>query len=244
MDIRPIKTEAHHADAVAEIETLMGAEPGSEAFERLEALATVVDAYEAREHPIAAPDPVDALLFRLEQLGDPRIEVSDYINVSSKLEELDCSPPEGIGILPEQFDTCTSTGEFAQLSRTRAVMKLFEDNHIPFSVIKKEGQKLLGTRTASSGLSTWVGPTLFVSAALLAENPGIISLALNLLANSLTDFFKGAREENPSLEKSNKVRLHTVFEDRPGTYKKISYEGPLEGLKELNELIKQISDDK
>ena len=53
MDIRPLKTEADHAAAVAEIETLMDAEPGSEAFDRLDALATVVDTYEARVHPIA-----------------------------------------------------------------------------------------------------------------------------------------------------------------------------------------------
>ena len=72
MDIPPLETEADHASAVAEIETLMGAEPGSEAFDRLEVLSALVDAYEARVHPIAAPEPVDALLFRLEQLGDCR----------------------------------------------------------------------------------------------------------------------------------------------------------------------------
>ena len=245
MDIRPLKTEADHAAAIAEIETLMAAEPGSEAFDRLEALSTLVDDYEAKAYPIAAPDPVDALIFRLEQLGDRRLEISDYIDVSSKLEELGCSPPEGIGILPERFDTYTSTDEFVQLSRTRAVVSLLEDNHIPFSIIKKEGQNLPPIHTASSEWSTWVGPTLFVSAALLAENPRVISLALNLFANSLTDLFKRAREENPSLEKSNKVRLHMVFEKGgPRTYKKISYEGLLEGLKELDEPIKQISDDK
>ena len=53
MDIRPLKTEADHAAAVAEIETLMDAEPGSEAFDRLDVLSTLVDDYEARVHPIA-----------------------------------------------------------------------------------------------------------------------------------------------------------------------------------------------
>ena len=67
MDIRPLKTEADHEAAIAEIETLMDAEPGSEEFDRLDALSTLVDDYEARVHPIAAPDPVDAILFRLEQ---------------------------------------------------------------------------------------------------------------------------------------------------------------------------------
>ena len=128
MNIQPLKTEADHTAAVAEIETLMGAEPGSEAFDRLDALSTLVDDYEARVHPIAAPDPVDAILFRLEQLGDPRIEISDYIDVSSKLEKWGCSPPEGIGILPDKFDTCTSADKPSLLHRTFTVVRLFEDN--------------------------------------------------------------------------------------------------------------------
>ncbi len=244
MDIRPLKTEADHAAAVAEIETLMDAEPGSEAFDRLDALSTLVDDYEARVHPIAAPDPVDALLFRLEQLGDPRIEVSDYIDVSSKLEELGCSQPEGMGILPERFDTCTSTEEFAQLSRTRAIVKLFEDSHIPVSIIKKEGQTLSRIHTASLEWFTGVGPTILIPAALLAESPHIISLALNVLANYLTEIFKGAREENPDLGKGDiegNASLEIVVEkDGPRTYKKIKCSATPEILKELPKIIKSI----
>ena len=217
----------------------MGAEPGSEAFERLEALATLVDAYEAREHPIAAPDPVDALLFRLEQLGDPRIEVSDYINVSRKLEKLGCSPPEGIGILSERFDTCTSTDEFAQLSRTRAVVKLFEDNHIPVSVIKKEGQNLPRIHTASSEWFTGVGPTFFVSAVLLSENPHILSLAHSLLANYLTGLFKGAKGGSADLE----MVTEKVEKDGSRTYKKIRYKGDPEALTTLSETFNKIFDE-
>ena len=63
MTIRPIKTEADHATAVAELDTLMDAEPGSEAFDRLEVLSVLVDAYESKAYP------VDAILFRMEQLG-------------------------------------------------------------------------------------------------------------------------------------------------------------------------------
>ena len=244
MDIRPLKTEADHAAAVAEIETLMDAQPGSEAFDRLDALSTLVDDYEARVHPIAAPDPVDALLFRLEQLGDPRIEVSDYIDVSRKLEELGCAPPEGIGILPEQFDTCTSADRPSLRPRTLTVVKLFEDNNIPVSIIEKEGQTFLSTRIASSEWFTGVGPTFLVSATLLAENPHIISLALNVLANYLTEIFKGAREENPDLGKGDiegNASLEIVIEkDGSRTYKKIKCPANPDVLKELPKIIRSI----
>ena len=240
MDMRPFKTEADHAAAVAEIETLMNAEPGSEAFDRLEALSALVDAYEAKVYPIAAPDPVDAILFRLEQLEDPGIEISDYIDVSSKLEELGCSWSEGIGILPERFDTCTSTDGFTLLSRARAVARLFEENHIPVSVIKKEGQSLQHLYTASAEWSTGVGPTLFVSAALLAENPHIISLALSVLANLLTDFFKGAKEKSNAA-----VEIVVEKEEKDGSKicKKFRLEADPEVLRISSETIKQIWDE-
>ena len=243
MDMRALETEADHAAAVAEIETLMNAEPGSKAFARLETLSALVDAYEAKVYPISAPDPVDAILFRLEQLADPRIEVSDYIDVSSRLKEFGCSQPQGIGILPERFDTCTSPDEFVLLSRTRTVVRQFEENHIPVSVIKKEGQNLPRLHTASAEWFTGVGPTLFVSAALLAENPHIISLALNVLANLLTDFFKGAREKgNAELE------IVVEKEEKGGskTSKKIRFAGNSEvltaALPILSETLKQIDD--
>lgn len=237
MDMRALETEADHAAAVAEIETLMNAEPGSEAFDRLKVLSALVDAYEAKVYPISAPDPIDAILFRLEQLEDPGIEISDYIDVSSKLEELDCSRPKGIGILPERFGTCTSADEFAQLSRTRAVVSLFEKNHIPVSVIKKEGQNLPRLHTASA---EWVGPSLFISAALLAANPHIISLALSVLANLLTDFFKGAKEQGNAA-----VEIVVEKEEKGGskTSKKIRYKGPPEGLATLSGTIKQTLND-
>lgn len=233
-----VEPEADHTAAVAEIETLMDAELGSEAFDRLETLPTLVGAYEARAHPIADPDPVDAILFRLEQLGDSRIEISDYINVSGKLKELGCSRPEGIGILPEQFDTRTSTDKLAHLSRARSMVRLFVENRIPVSVIRREGQNSPRIHTASS---EWVGPTLFVSAALLSENPHALSLALGVLANYLADFFKRPGERPGE----GKVRLGLVIErDGPKTCAEIRYEGSVEGLTSLSETINQIFDEK
>ena len=230
-----VEPDADHAAAVAGIETLMDAELGSEAFDRLETPTTLVGAYKARAHPVADPDPVDAILFRLEQLGDSRIEVSDYINVSGKLKELGCSRPEGIGILPEQFDTRTSTDKLAHLSRAHSIVqKLFVENHIPVSVIGREGQNFLRIHTASS---EWVGPTLFVSAALLSENPHALSRALGVLANYLADFSKRPGE--------GKVRLGLVIErDGPKTCAEICYEGSVEGLTSLSETINQIFDEK
>lgn len=82
MTIRPIKTEADHAAAVAELETLMDAEPGSEAFDRLEVLSMLVDAYESKAYP------VDAILFRMEQLGWTRKDIEPAFGSRARVSEV------------------------------------------------------------------------------------------------------------------------------------------------------------
>ncbi len=57
MDITPIKTDADYRAALAGIEASMNAEPDTPDGDRLDVLATLVEAYEARHFPIAAPDP-------------------------------------------------------------------------------------------------------------------------------------------------------------------------------------------
>jgi len=69
MLIKPIKTEADHAEALREIERLWGAEEGTAGGARLDVLTTLVEAYERAHFPIDAPDPIEAIKFRLEQQG-------------------------------------------------------------------------------------------------------------------------------------------------------------------------------
>ncbi len=71
MDIQPIRTESDYKAALRQISALMEADsaPGTPEGDRLDILATLVQAYEARHFPIGAPDPVEAIKFRMEQSG-------------------------------------------------------------------------------------------------------------------------------------------------------------------------------
>lgn len=69
MNIRPIKTEADYRETLREIETLMSAEPRSEAGDRLDVLVTLTEAYERTHFPMALPDAIEAIKFRMEQQG-------------------------------------------------------------------------------------------------------------------------------------------------------------------------------
>jgi len=70
-DVKPIRTEADHAAALSEFEQLWDAPVGSPEGDRLDVLATLIDAYENEHFPMDPPDPVSAIEFRMDQLGAP-----------------------------------------------------------------------------------------------------------------------------------------------------------------------------
>jgi len=69
MEIRPIRNEADHKQALSEIERLWGAKEGTPDGDRLDVLTTLVEAYEEKHFQIDAPNPIEAIRFRLEQQG-------------------------------------------------------------------------------------------------------------------------------------------------------------------------------
>lgn len=88
MNVNPIKNELDHARALAELERLWNAKPGSPDHDRLDVLATLVNAYEEEHHPILPPDPVEAIRFRMEQLGLDRKALEKSIGSRSRVSEV------------------------------------------------------------------------------------------------------------------------------------------------------------
>ena len=88
MDIHPIRNERDHARALKRVEKLWGARSGTPAGEELEVLATLIDSYEAKPHPIDPPDPIDALVFRMEQMGLSRADLVPIIGSRARVSEV------------------------------------------------------------------------------------------------------------------------------------------------------------
>lgn len=90
MDIRPIRTKADHAAALREISALMDADPkrGTAAFDALDVLVTLVQAYEEKRHPILPPDPVEAIRFRMDQLGLSAKDLAASIGATHRVYEV------------------------------------------------------------------------------------------------------------------------------------------------------------
>jgi len=88
MDIQPIKTEQDYGQALERIDTLMDAAADTPEGDELDLLTTLVEAYEARHHPILPPDPIDAIRFQAEQLGLSRKDLEPYIGSSGRVSEV------------------------------------------------------------------------------------------------------------------------------------------------------------
>ena len=88
MDIRPIKTEADYRAALREAEHLWDAEPGTPEGDQVEVLSTLIEAYEAKHHPIPAPDPIAAILFMMEQKRLTRRDLEPAIGSRSRVSEI------------------------------------------------------------------------------------------------------------------------------------------------------------
>lgn len=88
MDVRLIRSDDDYRAALARVEELMSADVDTPDGEELEHLAMVIEAYEDKHHPIDLPDPIAAILFRMEQQGLSQKDLAPYIGSSAKVSEV------------------------------------------------------------------------------------------------------------------------------------------------------------
>ena len=90
MNLKIIKSKEDYAAAITRLSTFMPLDPkaGTKEENELELLALVIEAYERQTVPPASPDPVEAILFRMEQMGLSRKDLVPYIGSISKVSEV------------------------------------------------------------------------------------------------------------------------------------------------------------
>jgi len=88
MNIKPIKTEEDYTATLIQIEKLMNAEPNTPKMDKLEVLTTLVEAYEAQHYVIDAPDPIEAIKFRMEQEGLKQKDLVSIVGSKSRVSEI------------------------------------------------------------------------------------------------------------------------------------------------------------
>jgi HTH-type transcriptional regulator / antitoxin HigA len=86
--LRPVRSKAAYKVAVAEIDRLWDAKPGTPEHDRLEVLGILVDAYEAERWPIDPPDPIEAVKFHMEQTGRTQADLARLLGSPSRASEV------------------------------------------------------------------------------------------------------------------------------------------------------------
>jgi HTH-type transcriptional regulator/antitoxin HigA len=88
MNIKPVKTEKDYQKALKRLELIFDARPGTEDGDELDILALLIERYEDQHYPIEAPDPIEAIKFRMEQMGYKQKDLADIIGYKGHVSEI------------------------------------------------------------------------------------------------------------------------------------------------------------
>ena len=88
MTIAPIKSKRDYERTLQRIEALMEAKSGTKAGDQLDVLTTLVEAYEAKHYAICPPDPIEAIRFRMDQLGMTRKDLETLLGGRGRVSEI------------------------------------------------------------------------------------------------------------------------------------------------------------
>lgn len=88
MEIKPIKNEKDYNQALERLETIFDAKLGTRESDELEVLGILIDQYENEHFPIGLPDPIEAIKFRMEQMGYNQNDLAQIIGLKSRASEI------------------------------------------------------------------------------------------------------------------------------------------------------------
>jgi HTH-type transcriptional regulator/antitoxin HigA len=88
MNINLIKTESDYNQALERLEVIFDSKRGTQEGDELELLGMLIDQYENQHFPIDLPDPIEAIKFRMEQMGYNQNDLAKIIGFKSRASEI------------------------------------------------------------------------------------------------------------------------------------------------------------
>ena len=88
MEYRVIKNDKAYQKALTRLEKIFDAKKGTKEGDELELLSLLIDHYEQEKYPIDLPDPIDAIKFRMDQLGYKQKDLAHLIGLKSRVSEI------------------------------------------------------------------------------------------------------------------------------------------------------------
>jgi len=88
MNVKPIKTKKDYQQALVRLELIFDAKRETKEGDELEILGILIDQYENEHFPIDLPDPIEAIKFRMEQLGYTQTDLAKIVGLKSRASEI------------------------------------------------------------------------------------------------------------------------------------------------------------
>jgi len=88
MNVLPVRTKKDLKVALARIDQIIDAKPGTPEYDELEILSILVEAYEEKHAPVLPPDPIEAIKFRMDQLGLKQADIAKYLGGRNRASEV------------------------------------------------------------------------------------------------------------------------------------------------------------
>ena len=88
MEIKPIKNQNDYNQSLESLEVIFDAKMGTPEGDELEVLGILIDQYENEHFPIGLPDPIEAIKFRMEQMGMKRVDLEQYLGTRARVSEI------------------------------------------------------------------------------------------------------------------------------------------------------------
>ena len=88
MNIKPIRNEKDYQKALNRLELIFDAKKGTTKGDELEILSILIDQYENENFPIGMPDPIEAIKFRMEQMGMKQKDLAEVVGFKSRVSEI------------------------------------------------------------------------------------------------------------------------------------------------------------
>jgi HTH-type transcriptional regulator/antitoxin HigA len=88
MNIKPIRNKKDYEQALARLAVIFDSKKGTDKGDELEILGILIENYENEKFPIGFPDPVEAIKFRMEQLGYNQTDLANVVGLKSRASEI------------------------------------------------------------------------------------------------------------------------------------------------------------
>jgi hypothetical protein len=157
------------------------------------------------------------------------ITYGEFPSVADRCDVLGVRRPTGLTMLPRNFATADAGDELLAEASDAAVRTLWRQADVEEDRLDSPGAPF---PRISEHHADWIGPTVLLSSALLSESPALVSVALGVIANYVTDLFKGVPGRHAA-------RLQVVVERSSGACVSVTYNGP---ATEIGAILDAVSD--